>query len=185
VVYLVIMALVLVLAVSLVAMARHMEKPGAFYTYVTAGLGRSAGLGAGFLALMTYLGLGSSTYVIAGFTSENLIHDVLGGPDIPWWVIVLVQWAVITLLSVRNIDVSVRVLGIALAIEVVIVAVYSVAVVANGGPEGRSLDLDGQLAALSALPCSGDCRVWAASSPSRCTATKPAIQERPSRERRT
>ncbi|MGR6919901.1 APC family permease [[Actinomadura] parvosata] len=146
VVYLTIMALVLVFAVGLVAMARYMEKPGAFYTYIIAGLGRTVGLGGGFLAILTYLGLGASTYVVAGFSEQSLLHNNLGSPDIPWWVIVLVQWAVISWLSLRNIDISVRVLGVALAVEVLIVAVWSLAVVANGGPEGRSLDLDGQLA---------------------------------------
>ncbi|GAA2882412.1 hypothetical protein GCM10020220_085890 [Nonomuraea rubra] len=38
-----IMALVLVFAVGLVAMARYMEKPGAFYTYIIAGLAAPSG----------------------------------------------------------------------------------------------------------------------------------------------
>jgi amino acid transporter len=145
-VYLGVLVLFLVFAVALVAMARHMKKPGAFYTYLTAGLGRSAGLAGGFVALVVYLGLGASTYIILGFTNQHLLHDVLGGPDIPWWVIALVAWAAISTLSLFNIDVSVRVLGIALALELVIVAVWSVFVVVDGGPQGRALDLDGQLA---------------------------------------
>jgi amino acid transporter len=142
-IYLAVMALFLVFAVSLVTMARHMKKPGAFYTYVTAGLGRSLGLGGGFLALVLYLGLGSSTYIIVGFTNQILIRDVLGGPDIAWWVIALVMWAAISTLTLLNIDVSVRFVGIALAFELVVVAVWSVVVVANGGPEGRGVDLTG------------------------------------------
>jgi amino acid transporter len=140
-VYLAVLVLFLVFAVSLVTMAKHMKKPGAFYTYLTAGLGRSAGLGGGLVALVVYLGLGASTYI----TNEHLIRDVLNGPDIPWWVISLVAWAAISTLSLFNIDVSVRVLGIALALELVIVAVWSLFVVADGGPQGRGVDLTGQL----------------------------------------
>ncbi|MEU1519876.1 APC family permease [Streptomyces sp. NPDC005811] len=143
-VYLAIMVLILVFAVALVTMARHMQKPGAFYTYVTAGLGRTVGLGGGFLAMVTYLGLGSSTYVISGFTTESMIQ-VLGGPRIPWWEIVLVQWVVITFLGSRNVDVSMRVLGVALGVEVLIVAIWTVAVLANGGPQGRSLHVTAQM----------------------------------------
>ncbi|MGY1746538.1 APC family permease [Blastococcus sp. SYSU D00695] len=145
-VYLGVLVLFLVFAVALVTMARHMKKPGAFYTYLTAGLGRSAGLGGGLVALVVYFGLGASTYIVLGFSNQRLIHDVLGGPDIPWWAISLAAWVVISTLSLFNIDVSVRVLGIALALELVIVAVWSVFVVVDGGPEGRGVDLTDQIA---------------------------------------
>ena len=49
------MALLLALfSVGYVAMSRHITNAGAFYTYVTHGLGRPAGVGAAWMALFAY-----------------------------------------------------------------------------------------------------------------------------------
>lgn len=144
-VYLGVMLLMLLFGVGLVAMARHMAKPGAFYTYITHAMGRSAGLGAGFAALATYVVLASATYIYMGIVMNSVSTTLLNGPDMAWWVWVLIAWAVVSALSLFNIEVSVKVLGVLLALEVLIVLVWDLRVFVDGGPEGRGLDLTAQL----------------------------------------
>ena len=144
-VYVVIMCLMLLFAVGMVNMARHMEKPGAFYTYITAGLGRIPGLGAGFLALTSYLLTTAGVYVVGGVYANVLIHDTLGGPSASWWVWAAVLWCVVSGLSMLNIDVSTRVLGVCLLTEVLIVALYDLNVFSRGGAHGLGLDVTANL----------------------------------------
>lgn len=120
-VFLLVMAVMLVFAVGLMAMARHMTKPGAFYTYITAGLGRIAGLGAGFAALTSYIATGAATYTLGGIVTDELVHGLLQGPALPWWSWAIVLWLVVSTLTLFNIELSARVLGVCLSVEVVIV----------------------------------------------------------------
>jgi amino acid transporter len=133
----------LAFAVGLVAMARRMEKPGALYTYITVGLGRIPGLGGGVVALVSYLVLGLANLIVSGITLTELVHGTFHGPEVPWWVCSLVLWALVSTLSLFNIDVSTKVLGVALLLEVAVVVIWDAAVFINGGPEGRGLDIAG------------------------------------------
>lgn len=144
-VYLGTMILMLVFAVGLVAMARHMSKPGAFYTYITHAMGRTAGLGAGFAALATYVVLAAATYVFMGMVMNSVSVELLSGPSLPWWAWALLAWAAVSALTLFNVDISTRVLGVLLIIEVLIVAVWDLRIFMDGGPEGRTFDITAQL----------------------------------------
>ncbi|MGW0949213.1 APC family permease [Streptomyces sp. NPDC002623] len=143
-VYAAVAGLMLLFATGVVTMARHMDKPGAFYTYVTAGIGRVAGLGAGFVALFCYIVIAAGSFVLSGLMTSELVH-ALHGPGVPWWAWSIVSWSICSALSLFNIDISTRVLGVCLVIEVVIVSVWDVAVFADGGPQGLGLDFTAQL----------------------------------------
>lgn len=140
-VYLGVMAMVLLFAAGLVTMARHMSKPGAFYTYVSHSLGKSMGLGAGFTALATYVVLAAATYIFMGTVAQTVSTDILHGPSLPWWAWAVIAWALVSALSLLNIDVSTKVLGVLLCVEVLIVLIWDLRVFFNGGPTGRSLAL--------------------------------------------
>jgi amino acid transporter len=144
-VYLAVMAVMLVFAVGLMAMARHMKTPGAFYTYITAGLGRVAGLGAGFAALTGYIVTGAATYALGGVVANELVHGLLNGPVLPWWFWAIVLWVVVSTLTFFNIEISARVLGVCLTVEVGIVLLWDALVLADGGPSGRGFDITAQL----------------------------------------
>ncbi|AHK35244.1 Putrescine importer PuuP (plasmid) [Rhodococcus opacus PD630] len=139
--YLVLGVVVLVFSVGLNAMASRMTHPGAFYTYITAGLGRPAGLAAGFLALLTYLALGAGTYALFAIMAEHLLTDTFAAAGPPWWVWALLAWAACTALSMFNIELSAKVLGVFMLCEMAIVLVWDACVLADGGPEGRSVDI--------------------------------------------
>ncbi|GLZ40433.1 APC family permease [Actinokineospora sp. NBRC 105648] len=129
----VVIALVLaVFSVGYVAMARRVPNAGAFYTYVSLGLGRPAGVGASWVALLAYNALQIGLYGAIGPTAAPLLSRWFG-VDLQWWVIALIAWAVVAVLGLRRIKHSARVLLVLLAAEVALVLVYTVANFANPG----------------------------------------------------
>ena len=126
-------------AVGFVAMTRYVPNAGAFYTYIGAGLGRLHGLGGSFLALLTYQTIQAAVYGYLGAALGGVVHDDLGGPDLPWWVWAGLSIAVVGLLGFRHIDLSSKVLGVLLVAEIGIVLVVDAGVVlSGGGDEGFS-----------------------------------------------
>ena len=140
VVFLISMLLLLVFAVGFTTMSRYLPNPGAFYAYVTAGLGRVWGLGAAMLAIYGYLLMTLGGYLFFGVSANALISNVFGGPDVAWYWYALFCWAVCGTFAVLRIDLSAKVLSIAMAFEVIVVLVFDGAVFVQGGPQGRSLE---------------------------------------------
>ncbi|KTS78877.1 amino acid transporter, partial [Microbacterium testaceum] len=130
--------ILLLFAVGLAAMTRHVPRPGAFFTYIGYGLGRPSGLAAAWTAILTYTTIQVAVYGYVGYLLEITVVSV-GGPDLPWWLYALATVALVGVLGYRHIDLSSKVLGILLIAEVAIVLVLVGAVVVNGGPEGLSL----------------------------------------------
>ncbi|ANS31899.1 amino acid permease-associated region (plasmid) [Rhodococcus opacus] len=128
--------LIFLFAIGFTTMSRYMPNPGGFYAYISAGLGRITGLGASFLALLCYYFMIIASYAFGGLVLESLVRDTLHGPDVSWWVWVLVLGVVVSTLGYFKLDLSARVLTIALIAELCLVLVYDAAVVFQGGAEG-------------------------------------------------
>lgn len=127
---------VTVFAVGFTTMGKHLPNPGAFYAYVTAGLGRPLGLGAAFLALASYVFLYVSSFIYGGNSLNSLVKDTLNGPDIPWWVYNIVLIAIVGVLGYFRIELSAKILTVAMCLEVVIIVIYDAVVMGQGGAEG-------------------------------------------------
>ena len=133
--YVVAAVVLLLFSVGYAAMSRHVVDAGAFYAYVSKGLGAPTGVGAAGLALLTYTAIQAAIYGLAGVTAEGLVVQY-GGPDLPWWLWSLVLMALVGVLGYRNIDVGTKVLGVLLTLEVAVIAVVAVAVLVQGGASG-------------------------------------------------
>lgn len=132
-------AVVLVLfSVGLATMTRHVPKPGAFFTYVGYGLGRSTGLASAWVAMLTYTTIQVSVYGYIGYILAVTVES-LGAPLLPWWLYSLAVIALVGILGYRHIDLSSKVLGVLLVAEVGIVLILVAAVALTGGEEGLSL----------------------------------------------
>ena len=131
--------LLLLFAVGYTAMSRYIPNAGAFYAYITAGLGRSFGLGASFLAMLGYVLMAVGTVAFFGVVTNALVVDVFHGPNIAWQVYSVACLLGVGALGYFRIDLSAKVLLIAMTAEVAIVLLFDFAVVGDGGPEGRSL----------------------------------------------
>jgi amino acid transporter len=123
-------------AVGYTTMARHLPNSGGFYAYISAGLGRVPGLGASFLALLGYYFALIGSYAFGGIALQSFVRDTLGGPDITWWVWLLVLQAVTAVLGYFNLEVSARVLMYCLIGEIAMVIVYDAFVLVQGGAQG-------------------------------------------------
>lgn len=136
--FLAVMLAFLAFAVGYGAMTKYVTSPGAFYSYITAGLGKPAGLGSSFLILGSYLSIGVGFYGFAGIAARQFVAG-LGGPDIVWWAYSLVFWIAVGTLAYFHVAVSAKVLGVLLIAEVLVVLVFDAAVMFQGGAEGISL----------------------------------------------
>ncbi|MBJ7336076.1 APC family permease [Mycolicibacterium sp.] len=130
--YLVCTVVLLFFAVGFTAMAKHVTGAGAFYTYITQGLGRHTGLGAAFLALLSYTAVQGGVYGYLGAAMNDLVTSH-GGPEIPWYLWAVAMMAVVAVLGYRHIELSGKVLGVLLLCEVGIVLIIDAAVIVNGG----------------------------------------------------
>lgn len=135
--YLVIAVILLLFSVGYALMSRHTTNAGAFYAYITRGLGRPLGLGGAFVAIASYTAVQAAVYGLFGSTVAGLVTR-FGGPTLPWWLYVAVAMVLVGVLGYRNVDLSVWVLGILMLGEVVIITIVSLFVLSKGGAEGVS-----------------------------------------------
>lgn len=118
------------------AMARHITATGAFYGFITRGLGRVAGLASGLMATLAYIVFeGSLIGIFASFFKTDV--ETFGGPVISWIWYALAGIAIIAVLGYFDIAISGKVLGVFLISEVVILLVLGLSVLFHGGgPDG-------------------------------------------------
>lgn len=127
-------------AVGFMAMSSHIHRPGGFYSFITAGLGRDVGLGAAFVALLVYYAILVSSTAFMGLSMKNLVEETLGGPDLHWSLYGFGTLLVVGILGYFRLELSAKVLGVLLVAELAIVAIYDAAVVIQGGSEGLGVD---------------------------------------------
>ncbi|MBM6774531.1 amino acid permease [Olsenella profusa] len=126
-------AVLLLFSVGFTAMSRHMANAGAFYAYVSEGLGRRMGAAAGYVALFSYNVLTVCTSAMGGYIlSNNLAMEL--GLEIPWWAISLLGWAVIWGLGALGIEAGARFLSVTLVLELAVIAAVAGAVLVQEGP---------------------------------------------------
>ena len=124
--------ILLLFAVGYAAMSHHVTNAGAFYTYVTKGLGRPAGAAAAFVALVAYTAVFCSVAGALGFFA-HIVFDSELGIDLPWELWAAIAMALVALMGRRRIDLNAAVLGTALVVEVLIILAIDVAIVADKG----------------------------------------------------
>jgi amino acid transporter len=122
-------------AVGFTRMARVAPNPGAFYSYITSGLGKEIGLGAGFIAALSYFCCYTGTFAFGGTVLGSLVENSLNGPHLPWWVWALVFWAGAGILGYLKVQLSARVLSLLLLLELIVIVAYDAAIFLAGGGE--------------------------------------------------
>ncbi|MFF5624859.1 MULTISPECIES: APC family permease [unclassified Microbacterium] len=125
----------LLFSVGFVKMTPHVKEAGAFFSYVTKGIDGRTGLGTAFVSLLAYTAIQVGIYGYLGWAVDDLVQH-FGGPAIPWGVYSLAAVALVAVLGYRHIDLSAKVLGIALVLEIGVVIVLDTVIFATGGAEG-------------------------------------------------
>lgn len=132
--------ILLLFAVGFTTMARNFPRTGAFYAYITGGLGRVIGLPSAFLAQFGYLTLLIGTYAFFGSSVEVLLVSLTGGSPLPWWVYGFALWILVTVLGHFNVELSGKVLSVMMVVEVIIVLLFNIPVLFTGGPHGLQVE---------------------------------------------
>lgn len=124
-------AILLLFSVGFTWMTPKVPDAGAFYSYVDRGLGRRPGRGTAAIALFSYVLLTVSMTCYLGVQAGNLIA-LFTGAQLPWWSISAVMLLIVGLFGYRDIELSAKVLGVVLILEVLAVLTIDLGVVLSG-----------------------------------------------------
>src|SRR3954447_11746933 len=102
-----------VFSVGYAAMAARISSVGGFYSFISQGLGREVGMSAGISSLACYSIFEASLTGLFAFFGNSWLASHLG-INVPWLVLALIMLAVTSVLSYRDVKLSVQVLGVAL-----------------------------------------------------------------------
>jgi amino acid transporter len=137
--YLVATVVLSLFALGYSAMARHITATGAFYGFISYGLGRVVGMGAGALTTLAYVVFEASLVGIFSFFASSFASSHLG-VEVSWIWFALLMLVINALATYFKINMAASVLGFFLVAEIVMLALLVLGVLfAGGGPEGWSL----------------------------------------------
>ncbi|MDO5741116.1 MAG: APC family permease [Ornithinimicrobium sp.] len=129
----------LIFSVGYAAMSRRMINAGAFYAYIGRGIAPWAGIVAAFVAMVSYLGMMIAVYSLYGSSTSDTLNAHFG-VSIPWWVLSLVTLLIVASFGHRQVDLSAKVLGVFMLLEVAAILLIGGSIVAQGGASGINLD---------------------------------------------
>lgn len=126
-------------SIGYVAMSRHVTNVGAFYAYVSRGLGRPLGVATAMIALVAYNSMVIAVVALVGvFANQVMLAEF--SIDLPWQAWSAIAFAIVSVLSYFRIHLSAKVLGVALICEVLILGIMDVAILFDQGFSAYPLD---------------------------------------------
>ena len=129
-----------VFSVGYLTMSRHITNAGGFVAYIARGLGTKAGAAAAGVTILCYVSLLCGLLSQYGVFAEQLLAGHLG-LHIPRQIILLLSVILVTALTARGVDLSLKVLGLLVVVEVLTFVIFDVVVLGDGGgASGASLD---------------------------------------------
>lgn len=136
--YLIATVVLSLFALGYSAMAKHITATGAFYGFISHGLGRVVGMAAGALTTMAYVVFEASLIGIFSFFANSFFSEHLG-VEIPWLAFALLMLVVNAVLTYFDINLTAKVLGVFLITEIIMLSLMALSVLfTGGGPEGWS-----------------------------------------------
>jgi len=141
--------------IGFISMARYITTTGAFYGFISHGLGQVWGMATGFMATMCYIVFeGSLIGIFAYFASQAI--ETWTGTVVNWLLIALVGIILVGILGYFDISIAAKLLGFFLVCEVVLLAALAFSVLfKGGGPDGLMSDIVNPLNAFKGLPEGG------------------------------
>jgi len=134
VIYLIACLILMLFSVGYLAMSRYVTDAGAFYAYISKGLGESWGASASMLALLAYFSVQTAIMAMLGFFSGLFLEQHLA-VSIPWWALSMLFVVVAWVLGIKRVEVGGKLLGILMLAEVAIVLLIDVMILLkNSGP---------------------------------------------------
>jgi len=119
-----------IFGVAYVAMARKVTTAGGFYSFISHGLGRELGMATGFSMVAAYSVFEVS--LLGGFAYFAQIKAAQYGIHLGWVWFALFAAALIAVLCYFDVELSARILGVALTCEVVTLIVFDIVSFGHG-----------------------------------------------------
>jgi amino acid transporter len=129
-------ATVLVIMNAVYRFAQNIAHAGSFFAFVRDSLGIEAGFFAGWLFLAFYPVLVGLDMILFGATLNGIIL-AHGGPDIPWWALMLIGMVLIWGVAVLGIRLSIRSDLVLLVFEFGVLLALAGTILAQGAPGGN------------------------------------------------
>ncbi len=131
------LVVMLIVANGVMEMARVLPSAGAFYTYVSRGIGARSGFVTGALMFAAYALLVPAEIALVGIYTHDVLADY--GINVHWALISAVAVGLLVFLSLEGITGSLRTALVLFTAEVVVILVLSGVVLAKGGAHGLTL----------------------------------------------
>jgi amino acid transporter len=135
--FLVAAAMLAVFSVGYVAMSRRVTSAAGFYAFVSHGFGRAAGLGAAAVAAAAYTVLTAAIIGAFAYFGATTV-ETWTGLSIPVWTLLFGALAVNVVFAWLEVRLTARVLGAFFVAEVLVLLVFAVVVLVQGGESGLS-----------------------------------------------
>lgn len=120
-----------IFSVGYVAMARKVTAVGGFYAFISHGLSRVLGVASGLVGAVAYMSIEAALIGGVAYFAQQTFHDRLG-VTIPWPILAFAALILIAVLSYFDVDLSLKVLGVALALEVGVLLIMDFAILISG-----------------------------------------------------
>ena len=124
-----------IFAIGFSAMAKHVTTAGAFYGFISQGLGQVWGMAAGLLATISYILFEGTLIGGFAFFASNTLSS-MAGINVNWLILAIAGMILIWVLTYFDITVAAAVLGVTLVGEVLLLAAFGISVAFKGGPDG-------------------------------------------------
>ncbi len=120
-----------IFSVGYAAMASKVSSVGGFYSYISLGLGREIGMAAGLASLSAYSVFEASLYGLFAFFANAWVSTQFG-INVPWIWFALFAVVLAALFTYLDVQLSAKILGVALILEVIILAIFNAGVIMSG-----------------------------------------------------
>ena len=124
--------IMLAFAVGWSRMAAHITNTGAFYAFISHGLGLPLGAAGASVAMLADNALAIAAVGILGSFAGAVVVN-LTGVDLPWYVYAFATLAVIGLAASRRVDLSARLLLIAVVFELILLGILAAGILWQNG----------------------------------------------------
>jgi amino acid transporter len=131
------MVVMLVVANGVMEMSRVLPSAGAFYTYVSRGVGPRSGFVTGALMFAAYALLVPAELALIGVYTHDVLADY--GINIPWAIVSALFLCLLVFLSLEGITSSLRTALVLFSAEVLVILVLSTVILVKGGAHGLTL----------------------------------------------
>lgn len=124
-------------SVGYVEMARRVTTAGGMYSYMSYGFGRIVGMGTAVVIAAAYMLFAVGVNGVTSYFAQTGVFNLSGGFDMDWRIYAFCFIALMFIVSFFHVEAVAKLLGICLAGELLVLMVFSFAVVVQGGgPDG-------------------------------------------------